>query len=582
MKEIQNDGMELDQNQGFTMREIIRDSQGRPLVANAKDGNKEYAISLAMQMNQEMITGYAKSQGINDLPVINCQNGNINAANIEAAAGYIKSAGDNFVLPIISSSEHSNNGHTVYLAITKQGEEFSASLLDQSPTSTEDQKHIFQNLLNKISDIKIPEPDKRLKVENIKFIGSAFSSEMPSCTETGGKLLDAMVANNLSDVIEAAQDTQLTLDDIVKIRLTSLKNLGGEDGIEILYKSSRDAIGNFADPDDFERTNKIKKFLKYHSTDWKLFCRTVKIEGLNIKENYEIDSDIKNFSLNRNLIGVALESSEWDEMRLDLKDSIAAIQRENARYHERNQYDDMNADTLTETLMKKVSEAARSEKAKEMYKTGAYLSENYKTLTRFANDASKFLGQKEDILQADDIKPIASATHVASSVFRAFFGQDVGMIMPLINTALFNAREHTDYLKSDNEIVQCAIDMAASSISGFIMFNPVSALISTGITGARCGIKLLDNSDMLLSIADAADAVNDAYYATNPLIRGIELIKFGYAGYAAGNLTDITNAAEKLTSYICNDESYIPELFSRMLCNNATDQEAVMNMHTDI
>ena len=269
-------------------------------------------------------------------------------------------------------------------------------------------------------------------------------------------------------------------------------------------------------------------------------------------------------------------------MRLDLKDSIAAIQRENARYHERNQYDDMNADTLTETLMKKVSEAARSEKAKEMYKTGAYLSENYKTLTRFANDASKFLGQKEDILQADDIKPIASATHVASSVFRAFFGQDVGMIMPLINTALFNAREHTDYLKSDNEIVQCAIDMAASSISGFIMFNPVSALISTGITGARCGIKLLDNSDMLLSIADAADAVNDAYYATNPLIRGIELIKFGYAGYAAGNLTDITNAAEKLTYYICNDESYIPELFSRMLCNNATDQEAVMNMHTDI
>ena len=209
-----------------------------------------------------------------------------------------------------------------------------------------------------------------------------------------------------------------------------------------------------------------------------------------------------------------------------------------------------------------------------------YKAMKSKTLVKFINDSFKFFGKEEDALQVDDVKPIVSVVHAAFNLIRYFFVQNAN-IAPLISTALFNARENTDYLQSDDEMVQCAIDVAASGISGFTAFGPAYALVSAGITGARCGIKLLDNGNMLSSIADAADALNNAHYTSNLFIRGFEVIK---SGYAAGKLIDAVrvNVEEKLTSYVWSNEDYIPELFSGMLCGNAASQKAVIIPHEDI
>ena len=168
-----------------------------------------------------------------------------------------------------------------------------------------------------------------------------------------------------------------------------------------------------------------------------------------------------------------------------------------------------------------------SDTVKEVSKTGAYLAENYKILTHFANDvAEQITGEEGNIIEESSVKTLASVAHAGFSVLNAYANRDV---KPVINTVLFNTKEHTDFLKSDNAFVQCGIDIATSTVSSLVTFNLFNAGIGAGITVSKCAIKYFQGEEsILLPILDAADAVNDFANASNYLIQAVELIKLGY------------------------------------------------------
>ena len=195
-----------------------------------------------------------------------------------------------------------------------------------------------------------------------------------------------------------------------------------------------------------------------------------------------------------------------------------------------------------EEAKRQAEEAKKIEQNIEISKTGSYLAGNYKVITRAVNDTWKVGSKTFSLIRGDNeegasakvidengswVKGIASASHTGFSIANAYFSKGYP---PLVDTVLFNARENTDLLKSDNAVTQCVMDILSSTISHLVTFNLYGAGISAGLGVTKYIIKsTLGEQSVLLPVIEVADTINDFANASNVVIKSVEALKFTYS-----------------------------------------------------
>ena len=144
-------------------------------------------------------------------------------------------------------------------------------------------------------------------------------------------------------------------------------------------------------------------------------------------------------------------------------------------------------------------------------KTGLYWIENFDFFAdNIINPTIQPIG-----LTIDTKNPLIQTTestiHISLSsinVYLSYLANDWSAVAATVaNSLLFNMR-NTEYLKSDNAFIQCAIDVARATTPSLVSLNMLSAEITAGLTVTKCITKhYVGPESSILPAIDAANAI---------------------------------------------------------------------------
>ena len=225
---------------------IIRNQFNRPLCMIVADEGKEYLVAISddAQMSQQVLKGYGKSVGIDNLPQVTCKTANkkttIDANNQREVRNYVdemKSKGkEHFVIPLISQNENGgDSGHTIYAVYTKDGANYKSTILTQTENVTAENQALYQEQAAVIGAAA----GLSMNGHPTRIIAGAFPPQenSASCTEIGAPLLRAMMDEKdpltaLNQAMDSSQTTTLTLKEVAEIRLQGMKHSSESRSIE--------------------------------------------------------------------------------------------------------------------------------------------------------------------------------------------------------------------------------------------------------------------------------------------------------------------------------------------------------------
>lgn len=533
----------------ITEIKYINSKDNKPIIAQVLDSEgKKYSVSLMQEAAPELLTDYAYNLGIKDYQPIQKQSiESDNNKDLTLMIEKFLSRGydEAMILPV--SKVYFDNGvsSTVYIAMLKSTDkiqEYQVNVVTQIPNLSLNEKENLQTIgkivgnqaINKMQE----EGSNVCLNKDINIIQDFFPNDynINSSTEVGMILL-GMAPYGPEEVrnLLNSKDNIMTTDQLVGLRF------------KVAYHESNRLIKNYYESEfGFEKKepenllqdiwkmqinkeqldNSLSKVLVTDKVKGKIL-KALLNEQYNQNEqpkhniNVQKDEEEKDPDISKSILQKMGEQDEQQvEQNQPLLDNDELEVEEEAQFEEKNKPE------------QKITDAMKFQKISEIAKTGAYFAENYKVLVKSVNILNKWITKANSDLVAEDglVKVLSTTVHGLFSALNAYSNNGVS---PIVNTLLFNIKEHTNLLNSDNPAVQCGIDIGRSIISGLATFNIYSAAINAVTTGVKCGIQYYapENkySSVLLSSFDAISTAANYMSASNILIKGLELLKFAHA-----------------------------------------------------
>ncbi|CAL7962483.1 hypothetical protein MIDIC_470048 [Alphaproteobacteria bacterium] len=231
--------------QKIKVDKILYDEYGRPLLAEIRDGNEKYAVSVSdrTQMAQELLSNYAEKFGIKQFTPLS-----VNTAGKEYVLGgdtsviprLINAGYMSIVLPLISGG--GGGGHTVYCVALRDNSQYTIKMVTQTGRLTDDVVAGLNTVATQIGKV-ITEHTKMQVTGQPVLVPGAFAFDVASCTEIGFPFVEAMAdkehsLQKLTDVLMASQQRGFSVQDMAYARFLGQK--GSADSAMIMYDSARE------------------------------------------------------------------------------------------------------------------------------------------------------------------------------------------------------------------------------------------------------------------------------------------------------------------------------------------------------